>query len=663
MQTGCVVWSITLLTCLNFRDSRKEWIRIDKMTTLKEKLLSVVKEPSGNGKNKITVVGVGQVGMACAFSILTKYVSSDVVLIDVMADKLKGEMMDLQHGSAFLKNSRVNASTDYAASAGSSICIVTAGARQREGETRLDLVQRNTDIFKGIIPQLVKHSPNCILLIVSNPVDILTYVAWKLSGFPKNRVIGSGTNLDSGRFRFLLSQKLGAAPTSCHGWIIGEHGDTSVWSGVNVAGVRLRDLDPRVGTKDDPENYGDIHNQVVSSAYEVIKLKGYTSWAIGLSVANLASAMLRNSGQVHAVSTMVKGFHDIEEEIFLSVPCILSLDGVTSVVQQKLTEDEKGLLPNSLREGLLCRVKTPSIDSIDKVTIVGAGMVGVACANAILFQESNFQKISSHVAIVDAFPKKLEGEGMDYCHSSVFLDDPYIEYDTDFCVSSNSKVVIITAGARQIKGETRLELVQKNVNIIKNIVPPLVQYSPNAVFLVVTNPVDILSWVTWKVSGLPYNRIIGSGCHLDSARLRSLISERLGVASKSINAFIIGEHGDSQVPLWSGVNVAGVLFRDIMPTIGLEMDQEGWSELMTDNVKAQVEKLATFSLIALTLIENLFEQGHHGIHHEMFLSLPCTLGENGVSQVIRMRITEHEKKLFQKSAEIVYNIQKGLKIS
>ncbi|KAH0535247.1 hypothetical protein KQX54_015440 [Cotesia glomerata] len=333
--------------------------------------------------------------------------------------------------------------------------------------------------------------------------------------------------------------------------------------------------------------------------------------------------------------------------------------------------------PNSLREGLLCRVKTPSIDSFDKVTIVGAGMVGVACANAILFQ-----KISSHVAIVDAFPKKLEGEGMDYCHSSVFLDDPYVEYDTDFCVSSNSKVVIITAGARQIKGETRLELVQKNVNIIKNIVPPLVQYSPNAVFLVVTNPVDILSWVTWKVSGLPYNRIIGSGCHLDSARLRSLISERLGVASKCVNAFIIGEHGDNQVPLWSGVNVAGVLFRDIMPTIGLEMDQEGWSELITDNVKAgaTVRCLKGYSNTAIGLTAaditrdilrncpavksvSTMIQGHHGIHHEMFLSLPCTLGENGVSQVIRMRITEHEKNLFQKSAEIVYNIQKGLKIS
>lgn len=117
--------------------------------------------------------------------------------------------------------------TDYAVTAGSRLCIVTAGARQRPGESRLDLVQRNTDIFKGIIPKLVEHSPNTILLIVSNPVDILTYVAWKLSGLPENRVIGSGTNLDSSRFRFLMSQRLNIAPTSCHGWIIGEHGDTS----------------------------------------------------------------------------------------------------------------------------------------------------------------------------------------------------------------------------------------------------------------------------------------------------------------------------------------------------------------------------------------------------------------------------------------------------
>ena len=154
-------------------------------------------------------------------------IASEIALVDVMEDKLKGELMDLQHGLTFLHNVKISAGSDYAISAGSKLCIVTAGARQREGESRLNLVQRNTDILKGMIPKLVQHSPDTILLIVSNPVDLLTYVAWKLSGLPKERVIGSGTNLDSSRFRFLLSERFNVAPSSTHGWIIGEHGDSS----------------------------------------------------------------------------------------------------------------------------------------------------------------------------------------------------------------------------------------------------------------------------------------------------------------------------------------------------------------------------------------------------------------------------------------------------
>ncbi|GLH00211.1 L-lactate dehydrogenase [Gryllus bimaculatus] len=276
-------------------------------------------------------------------------VASEVALVDVVADKLKGEMLDLQHGSVFMRNARVLASTDYAVSANSRLCIVTAGARQKDGESRLDLVQRNTDIFKGIIPQLVKHSPDCILLIVSNPVDVMTYVAWKLSGFPKHRVIGSGTNLDSSRFRVLMSQRLNVAPSSVHGWIIGEHGDSSVpvWSGVNVAGVRLRELNPSLGAAEDKENWAEVHKQVVQSAYEVIRLKGYTSWAIGLSVATLTEAILRNGGQVHAVSTVVQGYHGIEKEVFLSLPCVLSESGVSNIVKQPLTDEETAQLKRS----------------------------------------------------------------------------------------------------------------------------------------------------------------------------------------------------------------------------------------------------------------------------------------------------------------------------
>ncbi|KAK9882451.1 hypothetical protein WA026_021481 [Henosepilachna vigintioctopunctata] len=312
-------------------------------------LLSEISAPVPDSNDKVTIVGVGQVGMACAFTLLTQGISSDVVLVDVFEDKLKGEVMDLQHGSLFLRNPKIVGSTKYESTANSKICIITAGARQREGESRLNLVQRNTDIFKSIIPQLVKYSPNTILLVVSNPVDVLTYVAWKISGLPRNRVIGSGTNLDSSRFRFLLSQKLGIAPTSCHGYIIGEHGDSSVavWSGVNVAGVRLHELNPKAGTENDNECWWKIHKQVIDSAYEIIKLKGYTSWAIGLSVGSIVRSILRNSEELHAVSVYVKGIHGIEEEVFLSLPAILGTNGLTRIVKQKLENEEIDKLKNS----------------------------------------------------------------------------------------------------------------------------------------------------------------------------------------------------------------------------------------------------------------------------------------------------------------------------
>ncbi|XP_032669676.1 L-lactate dehydrogenase B chain-like [Odontomachus brunneus] len=328
-----------------------------------------------------------------------------------------------------------------------------------------------------------------------------------------------------------------------------------------------------------------------------------------------------------------------------------------------------------LREELLCKLSEPVRDCCHKVAIVGAGMVGVAVANSLLFQ-----RITSHIAMVDAFPKKLEGEGLDFVHGSVFMGDPKIEYDTDFCVTSNSKVVVIAAGVRPIKGETRLDLVQRNMEIFKNIIPPLVSYSPNAVFVVVSNPVDILSWITWKLSGLPIHKVIGSGTHLDSARFRYLIGDRLGIAPSSVRGYIIGEHGDSQVPLWSGVNVAGVQFRDIIPNIGLDTDDEKWNDISKEVVRlgAMVRCLKGYSNTAVGLsvgdivsailhntqtiipVSTLIK-GHHDVCHEIFLSLPCAIGENGITQIIRMRITELEKKMFQASANIVYDVQKDLK--
>ena len=157
---------------------------------------------------KISVIGVGNVGMAIAQTILTQGLIDELALVDVNPDKLRGEMLDLQHAAAFLPRTKILASVDYSVTAGSDLCIVTAGVRQGSGESRLNLVQRNVKLFSCIIPQLAHSSPDSILIIVTNPVDVLTYVAWKLSGFPSNRVIGSGTNLDSSRFRFLIADHL-----------------------------------------------------------------------------------------------------------------------------------------------------------------------------------------------------------------------------------------------------------------------------------------------------------------------------------------------------------------------------------------------------------------------------------------------------------------------
>ncbi|KAJ7412477.1 L-lactate dehydrogenase A chain [Willisornis vidua] len=348
--------------------------------SLKDQLIHALhKEEHSHAENKISVVGVGAVGMACAISILMKDLADELALVDVVEDKLRGEMLDLQHGSLFLKTPKIvsgkgNPCTDcyrssylyshlslrsmeyhclhlhdYSVTAHSKLVIVTAGARQQEGESRLNLVQRNVNIFKFIIPNVVKYSPNCKLLIVSNPVDILTYVAWKISGFPKHRVIGSGCNLDSARFRHLMGERLGIHPLSCHGWIVGEHGDSSVpvWSGVNVAGVSLKALHPELGTDGDKEHWKEVHKQVVDSAYEVIKLKGYTSWAIGLSVGDLAESIMKNLRRVHPISTIVKGLHGIKEDVFLSVPCVLGSNGITDVVKMILKPEEEDKLRKS----------------------------------------------------------------------------------------------------------------------------------------------------------------------------------------------------------------------------------------------------------------------------------------------------------------------------
>ncbi|KAL2238024.1 UNVERIFIED_CONTAM: L-lactate dehydrogenase A [Sesamum indicum] len=301
---------------------------------------------------KITVVGVGNVGMAIAQTILTQDLADELALIDAKEDKLRGEMLDLQHAAAFLPRTKIHASLDYAISANSDLCIVTAGARQNPGESRLNLLQRNVALFKHIVPPLAKYSPDCIIMVVSNPVDVLTYVAWRLSGFPANRVIGSGTNLDSSRFRFLIADHLDVNAQDVQAYIVGEHGDSSValWSSISVGGVPVLSFLKRQQIAYEKETLENIHKEVVHSAYEVIQLKGYTSWAIGYSVASLAWTLLRDQRKIHPVSILAKGFYDIDGgEVFLSLPAQLGRNGVLGVANVHLTDEEAQQLRNSAK--------------------------------------------------------------------------------------------------------------------------------------------------------------------------------------------------------------------------------------------------------------------------------------------------------------------------
>ncbi|XP_044763896.1 L-lactate dehydrogenase-like [Coccinella septempunctata] len=317
----------------------------------RDRVVKEVHTPESITHDKISIIGLGQVGVATAFTLLNQNISKNIVLVDSDERRLYGETLDLQQGTKYVRNSKVEACTDYSKTDNSKICIVTAGARQKPDESRLSLVQRNTDIMKIVLPKVVKYSPKAVILMVTNPVDVLTYVAWKISGFPTNQVIGSGTNLDSSRFRFLLSEKLGVSTTCCHGFIIGEHGDSSValWSSVDVAGVRLRDINPAAGTDKDPENWKVLHEKVINSAYEVIKLKGSTCWAVALSAASIALSILRNPEDIHPISINSKGLYGIQDDIFLSLPCLLDTEGLSKIMKKNLDDDEIEKLQGSVR--------------------------------------------------------------------------------------------------------------------------------------------------------------------------------------------------------------------------------------------------------------------------------------------------------------------------
>src|SRR5512139_641590 len=230
---------------------------------------------------RVALVGTGNVGATFAYALAQSGLASEIALIDVNRTRAEGEAMDMNHAVPFFSPCRIWAG-DYADCAGAAVTVITAGAAQNPGETRLDLVKKNTGIFKQIIPQVAQHNPNGIILIATNPVDVLSYAAWKISGLPADRVIGSGTILDTARFRYALSQHFGVDPRSVHALIIGEHGDSEVpvWSLANIAGMRLREFCAADHTVCDDAVLGRIFQQTRDAAYEIIEKKGATYYAV-----------------------------------------------------------------------------------------------------------------------------------------------------------------------------------------------------------------------------------------------------------------------------------------------------------------------------------------------------------------------------------------------
>jgi len=289
-------------------------------------------------RTRIVIIGVGAVGSTTAYTLLLRERMDELVLIDAHKEKAIGDALDMNHGLAFLGKARVWAG-DYKDCAGADIMIITAGVAQRPGESRVDLLKRNIAIFESITNEVLKYNTDGILLIASNPVDIMSYFTWRKSGWPAARVIGSGTLLDTARLRYLIGDKLTIDPRSVHAHIIGEHGDSelAVWSLANLAGSEIE------LSKEDKE---EIFLNTRDAAYRIIEAKGATYYAIALALDRICTAILKNEAAVLNVSTLLNNYYGIND-VYLGVPCVVDRSGVREVLPLHINEEEQELLRKS----------------------------------------------------------------------------------------------------------------------------------------------------------------------------------------------------------------------------------------------------------------------------------------------------------------------------
>ncbi len=300
---------------------------------------------------KVSIIGCGKVGMRFAYSMVIKGLARELCLVDYYKEVAEGEAMDLADGGPFLSPVDIY-SGDYCDTANSELVIITAGAGRKPGQSRIDLVKGNVEIIKSIIPHVVKYSPGAIILVVSNPVDILSYVTYKISGKPSNEIIGSGTLLDTARLVNLLKGLFDVNIRSIHAPIFGEHGETAfpAWSKATIGGVPLEDAFEAFNKEVDyKQELARIFQQVKDRGREVIKRKGETSYGIGLSMTRISKAVLKNEKSVLPVSTLLQDYHGVSG-VYLSVPAIVGKTGIEKVLKVRFNDEEMAAFRHSAQE-------------------------------------------------------------------------------------------------------------------------------------------------------------------------------------------------------------------------------------------------------------------------------------------------------------------------
>ncbi|MDX1797351.1 MAG: L-lactate dehydrogenase [Candidatus Lokiarchaeia archaeon] len=292
---------------------------------------------------KISIIGCGNVGVRYAYALIIKGIAREIVMVDINRKRLEGEVMDLSHTAPY--TSPVNIIPgNYEDIKESDIVVITAGKNQEPGETRLDLVNKNVNLFKSIIPKIQKYDSDAVYLIVSNPVDILSYATYKISGKSKSRVMGSGTTLDTARFRYLLAKYCNVNASNIHAYILGEHGDSefAVWSSAMVGGAYIRnycDMSNSINSNDANKKFQTIFEEVRDSAYKIIERKGETSYGIGLALARISQAIINDENTILPVSTLIEDFYGISD-LYLSLPSIINKNGVQESLKITLNEKE-----------------------------------------------------------------------------------------------------------------------------------------------------------------------------------------------------------------------------------------------------------------------------------------------------------------------------------